>query len=214
MNNLDLKQTERDSFKLATYADGLNDISLGLVMILMGIYPLTRDLLGVTGNVIFSLAALAVIFVGQVWAKKRLAPSRIGLVTLGERTQKRLKTSLLIGLILFFLTVGTWYLSAQGYFLSNSQGLAWLGSYGLDILVAGIVLLIFSGIAYTMEMTRYYLYGLLLGATFPLQNLPLIYQGVPYFISGAVVIGIGIYLLSRILHKYPVIPAEMEVPGD
>ena len=28
--NLDLKQTEKASFKLAAYGDGLNDISLGL----------------------------------------------------------------------------------------------------------------------------------------------------------------------------------------
>ena len=205
--NLDLKQTERNSFKLATYSDGLPDISLGLVMILMGIYPLTRQLLGVNGNIIFSLAVLVVIFVGQFSLRARLAPSRIGLVKFGERVQKRLKTALLVGIMLFFLTVGTWYLSTQGYYLPSPS---WLGSYGFDILIALVVLLIFSAMAYTLEMTRYYLYGLLLGATFPLQSLLPLYQGIPYFVSGAIIIGIGAVLLTQFLREYPAVAADAE----
>ena len=203
--NINLKQTERESFKFATYADGLSDISLGLVMILMGIYPLTRAWLGVSGNALFSLAILGLIFTGQVWAKKRLGPSRIGVVKFGERIQKRLRTSLLIGLVLFFLVAGTWYLSAQGYYLPKPS---WLGSYGIDILIGLIVLVIFSGIAYTLEMSRFYLYGLLLGACFPFPEFFSIYRGIPYFIAAAVMIGIGIYLLSQFLKKYPTAYAE------
>ena len=204
---IDLKQTERNSFKLATYADGLNDISLGLVMILMGIYPLTRELLGVNGNIIFSLGVLVVIFIGQFSLRARLAPSRIGLVIFGERVQKRIKTALLVGIILFFLTVGTWYLSSQGYFLPTPT---WLGSYGFDILIALVVLGIFSVMAYTLELTRFYLYGLLLGATFPLQTLLPVYQGIPYFVSGAIMIGIGAVLLVRFLREYPAVAADLE----
>ena len=204
---IDLKQTERNSFKLATYADGLNDISLGLVMILMGIYPLTRELLGVNGNIIFSLGVLVVIFIGQFSLRARLAPSRIGLVMFGERIQKRIKTALLVGIILFFLTVGTWYLSSQGYFLPTPT---WLGSYGFDILIALVVLGIFSVMAYTLELTRFYLYGLLLGATFPLQTLLPVYQGIPYFVSGAIMIGIGAVLLARFLREYPAVAADLE----
>ena len=204
---IDLKQTERNSFKLATYADGLNDISLGLVMILMGIYPLTRELLGVNGNIIFSLGVLVVIFIGQFSLRARLAPSRIGLVKFGERVQKRIKTALLVGIILFFLTVGTWYLSSQGYFLPTPT---WLGSYGFDILIALVVLGIFSAMAYTLELTRFYLYGLLLGATFPLQTLLPVYQGIPYFVSGAIMIGIGAVLLARFLREYPAVAADLE----
>jgi len=204
---IDLKQTERNSFKLATYADGLNDISLGLVMILMGIYPLTRELLGVNGNIIFSLGVLVVIFIGQFSLRARLAPSRIGLVKFGERVQKRIKTALLVGIILFFLTVGTWYLSSQGYFLPTPM---WLGSYGFDILIALVVLGIFSAMAYTLELTRFYLYGLLLGATFPLQTLLPVYQGIPYFVSGAIMIGIGAVLLARFLREYTAVAADLE----
>ena len=209
--NLNLKQTERESFKLATYTDGLSDIGLGLVMILMGIYPLTRQLLGVNGNMVFSLATLGLIFAGQVWAKKRLGPSRIGVVTFGERVQKRLKISLLIGIVLFFLVALTWHLSAQGYYLPKPS---WLGSYGVDILIGLIVLAIFSGIAYTLEMTRFYLYGLLLGACFPFPEFFSIYRGTPYFFAGAVMIGIGAALLARFLKTYPVADAEAQAKAE
>lgn len=202
---INLKQTERNTFKLATYSDGITDISLGLVMILMGVYPFTRELLGLTGNMIFSLVVLGLIFSGQVWAKKHLAPSRIGLVKLGPQTQKRLKTVLLIGILLLLLTTGSWVLSSRGYGLPDPP---WLGSYGLDILVAVVVLLIFSGVAYTLEMARYYLYGILLGVTFPLQNLLPGYRGTPYFISGAVIIGIGALLLVRFLNHYPAVDED------
>jgi hypothetical protein len=118
--------------------------------------------------------------------------------------------AVLVGIVLFFLTAATWYLSAQGYYLPTptSPGSAWLGSYGMDIMVGFIVLLIFSGIAYTLGLTRFFLYGLLLGACFPLQTLLPVYQGVPYFFGGAVMIGIGAVLLARFLKKYPVISAE------
>ena len=48
--NLDLKQTEQASFKLAAYADGTSDLSLGQVYILLGIYPYTRAQLGPAWN--------------------------------------------------------------------------------------------------------------------------------------------------------------------
>jgi hypothetical protein len=159
----------------------------------------------VSGNALFSLAALGLIFTAQVWAKKRLTPERIGVVKFGERVQKRLKAAVLVGILLFALTAGTWYLSAQGYYLPKPS---WLGSYGIDILIGILVLVIFSGIAYTLEMTRYFLYGLLLGACFPLQSLLPVYQGVPYFIVGAVMLGIGASLLARFMKTYPAVDAD------
>ena len=209
--NINLKQTERESFNLATYADGTADISLGLLLFLMGIYPLTRELLGVNGNILFSLAVLGLIFTAQVWAKKRLAPSRVGVVKFGERIQKRLKVALLVGILLFFLTAGTWYLSAQGYYLPKPS---WLGSYGFDILIGLIVLIIFSVMAYSLELTRFYLYGLMLGACFPFPEFFSIYRGTPYFIAGAVMLGIGAVLLARFLKQYPTAVADANPEGE
>jgi len=112
---IDLKQTERNSFKLSAYADGTADISLGLMMILLGTYPITRELFGVAYNILFFFVVLGLIIFAQIRIKARLTPSRIGLVNFGEKTQKRMKVAVLITGLLVLSTAATWYLSSQGY---------------------------------------------------------------------------------------------------
>ena len=81
--NLDLKQTEKASFQLAAYADGTSDISLGLVFVLLGFYPLTRTFLGPILNMVVFLAALAAIVISLQVLRSRITPTRIGLVQFG-----------------------------------------------------------------------------------------------------------------------------------
>ena len=205
--NLDLKQTERNSFKLAAYADGLNDISLGLVMILLGIYPLTRAAFGVNRNMLFFLVVLGIIVFGQKRLKARLTPNRIGLVKFGDASHKRLKVALLITTILLALTAVTWGLSGQGYLIPTPS---WLGAYGFDIFFALAILAVFCAMAYTLEMTRYYLYGLLFGASLLLQALMQEgwYEGLPMLLAGGIIVGIGVYLLTRFLKQFPAVAEE------
>ena len=207
-NNLDLKQTERNSFKLATYANGLNDISLGLVMILLSLYPYTREVFGVAVNILFFFAVLGLIIWLQVKYKAQLGPDRIGLVNFGEKAQKRMKIAFLITSALVMLTVLTWVLSTKGYFLPTPS---WLGAYGFDILIGVIILAIFSAMAYALELTRFYFYGFLLAFAF-MDIVPASLKDVtiqlPLGIAGLIIVAIGISLLMRFLQKYPVANAE------
>jgi len=57
--------------------------------------------------------------------------------------------------------------------------------------------------AYTLELTRYYFYGLLLGASFPLPSIFPINNGLPSLLSGVVIVSVGAVLLVRFLAKYP-----------
>ena len=205
---LDLKSTEKASFKLAAYADGIADIGLGMVMITLGIYPFTRELLGVGWNIVFYLTAVGLIIFAQIQVKNRLAPSRIGIVDFGERAQKRLRVSVLITAVLVALTVLTWYLSSQGYFLLTPS---WLGSYGFDILIAIVVLAIFSAMAYTLELARFYFYGLILGLSFPLQTLLPVYSGFPVLAAGVIIVAVGAVLLVRFLKDFPEADTAEEV---
>ena len=205
--NLDLKQTERNSFKLATYAGGTADLSLGLAFLLLGIYPFTRAQLGPVWNFPVFLGVLGLIVFAQYRVKSRLAPTRIGIVKLGQRVQKRFKVALLVMVILLTLTVLTWVGVGRGIHFAPD----WWGSYTFEILVALVTLAIFWGIAYTLEMQRYYFYGVLLAACFPLQQILPIYEGVPYLAAGGIITGIGAYLLVRFLEKYP--PAEEQGEG-
>ena len=206
-NQIDLKSTERNSFKLAAYADGINDIVLGLVMILLGIYPFTRAAFGVNRNMIFFLVVLGIIVFAQSQVKKRLGPDRIGLVKFGDAAHKRLKVALLITTILLALTAVTWGLSGQGYLFTTPT---WLGAYGFDIFFALAILAVFCAMAYTLEMTRYYLYGLLFGTSLLLQALMPEgrYEGLPMLLSGGIIVGIGVYLLTRFLKQFPAVAEE------
>lgn len=210
---IDLKCTERNSFKLATYADGLNDISLGLTMITLGFYNFTHEIFGVTGNILFFFAVLGTIIGLQVFFKSRLHPSRIGVVKFGQAAQKRLKVAVLITITLVFLTSVTWYLSATQIYLPRpaSSGSTWMGLNVFDILFALVVLAIFSALAYALELTRFYFYGALLGFGF-LDIAPASLQGtliqVSLALAGVVIVGVGVYLLIRFLEEYPVMKAE------
>ena len=207
-NNLDLKQTERNSFKLSAYADGTGDMSLGLMMILLGTYPITRELFGVAYNILFFFVVMGLIIFAQIRIKAHLTPSRIGLVNFGQRMQRRMKVAVLVTFALVCLTAAIWYLSAQGYMLPKSSI---MGTYGVDILIGVIVLAIFGAMAYTLELTRYYFYGLLLGVSFPLPSIFPISDGLPTLLSGVVIVSIGAILLVRFLAKYPAVAEAEEI---
>ena len=203
--NLDLKGTEKASFKLAAYSDGIADIGLGLVVITLAIYPFTRELLGVNWNALLYLGSVSLIIFLQTYVKNRLTPSRIGIVDFGKRATKRLLAFGLITAVLVVLMALTWYLSAQGYFLPSP---AWMGTYGFDILLAVIVLLIFSAMAYTLDLPRFYFYGLILGLSFPLQALLPVNPRFPVLAAGTVILAVGIVLLTRFLKKFPAVAAD------
>lgn len=200
--NLDLKQTEKASYKLAAFGDGLNDLTLGLILIALGTFPITRAAFGPSLNMLFFVMLLVGISSGLMAIRKRLTPSRIGLVTFGPSSRTRLKTALLITTMLLAVTAVLWGLAGQGWFLPSPS---WLSSYGFDIFFALVILGIFCTMAYSLGVTRYYLYGLLFGASLLLQGIALegLYEGVPMLAAGVIVTAIGAVLLARFLKKYP-----------
>lgn len=208
--NLDLKQTQKASFKLAAYADGINDILLGLILALLGLFPITRAAFGPSLNMLFFLAALIGISTVMMLIRKRLTPARIGLVKFGPASHKRLKAALLVTTTLLALTAVLWGLAGQGWFLPSPS---WLSSYGFDIFFALVVLGIFCTMAYSLNVARYYFYGTLFGGGMLLQalHLPGLYEGLPMLAAGGIITAIGAYLLIRFLKEYPAADAEGEV---
>jgi hypothetical protein len=197
---IDLNGIEKTSFKLAAYGDGTTDLSMGLVFLLLGAYPLTRELLGPAWNMLFFLVFGGLIVAAQYLVRTRLGPSRIGLVKFGPRVKNRLRVALLITVSLALIMIAAWALAARGWFASTPL---WLNSYGFEILVSFIVLMIMWGIAYALGLRRYYFYGLLLAAGFPIQAATSLYDGLPWLVAGGIIFLIGLYLLARFLKQYP-----------
>ena len=181
-NQIDLKRTEQASFRLAAHADGTTDLSLGLIFTLLGFFPLTRAAFGPLLNMVFFLAFLIAITIASQILRRRLVPERIGLVKFGPQIRQRKLVMLLITIILAAAMVATWVVSARGWSPNFPD---WFAAYGFELLVAFIVLAVFWGIAYWMGLRRYYLYGVLLAAGFPIQSsLTAIYEGAPFLAAG------------------------------
>ena len=199
---IDLKQTEKASYKLAAFGDGLTDLTLGLIMFALGLFPLTRSAFGPAWNMLFFVLLLVGISAVLMRLRMRLAPSRLGLVTFGPSPRRRLKTALLVTTLLLAITAVLWGLAGQGWFLPSPS---WLSSYGFDIFFALVILGIFCTMAYSLGVTRYYLYGLLFGASMLLQGIALegLYEGVPMLIAGGIITAIGTVLLARFLKNFP-----------
>lgn len=199
---IDLKSTQKTSFKLAAYSDGINDLTLGLILVLLGLFPLTRAAFGPSLNLVFFLVVLIGISGGLQLFRQRLTPSRIGLVSFGPSSRQRLKVALLVTTGLLAVTAILWGLAGQGYLLPSPS---WLSRYGIDLFFALVILGIFCTMAYSLGVTRYYLYGTLFGTSLLLQGVALegLYEGVPMLVSGLLITLIGALLLVRFLRKYP-----------
>jgi hypothetical protein len=207
---LDIKNTEKASFKLANYADGTVDIGLGLVMILLGFNPLTRQSLGVTLNFILFLVGLGIIVGLQTLLKSRVAPSRVGVVRFGQRVLNRKKAAIIVTAVLVVLTGLTWYASARGIPLPHP---VLFGRYGLDLVFAALILAVFWILGYTLGVYRYYPYGVLLAVAF-LDPLPSSLVGwdlqLSLALAGVVILLVGVFLLLRFLRVYPAAGPDAE----
>jgi len=161
----------------------------------------------VVPNAIIHLALMASIAFGILWAKKGLTHSRIGLVKFGDKAKQRTKVAFLVSFITVFLTSLVWVLSTNGYFLPKSS---WLGQYGFDILIAVVILVLFSALAYSLNIIRFYLYGVLFAASIPLQVFLPRLKWFPLIASGIIITAIGVYLLIQFLKGFPAVDAEMD----
>jgi len=209
-DQLDLKSTEKASFKLAAYADGINDLNLGLILVLLGLFPLTRSAFGPSFNSLFFILALSGISITLMRVRKRLTPSRIGLVTFGPSSRKRLKIALLITTFLLAFTAILWGLAGQNYLMPAPS---WLSSYGIDIFFGLVILGIFGTMAYSLGVARYYAYGFLFSAAMILQALTPegTYKGIPMLTAGVIITAVGSYLLFRFLKDFPALDESQEV---
>ena len=208
-HKLSLKEAERKAFR-STFQDGIWDLYLGSLLLLMGVGPLMGTKLEegsmTTIGILGLLIAFACVPMLGFWAgKKFITTPRIGLVEFGQaRKEKKKKVTLifsisaLVGVILLVLT------SAMTNNPPKWIDSAWMipaGVWGVNAIV------VFSLGAYFLDFTRAYIYGWLFAIPFPASillyenfNLPMI---APYFVAAGGMILIGLVLFIRFLSDYP-----------
>jgi hypothetical protein len=207
--DIDLKELERKAFR-ATFQDGLWDVFLGLLLLNMGGGTLLG---GSQMSPLWSMVILTVI-VGIVllvfWAgKKYVTTPRIGLVKFGPQRKSKLRRvrvalflSVLLGVLMFLWGLGAWS-GRLPYLLAELPIPAYV--WAVQCLV------VFSVAAYFMDVTRFYLYGVLYALPFPLgillaHNTDLtgaLSMVITFGTAGGILVLIGVVLFVRFLRRYP-----------
>ncbi len=204
MSENQISNAARRSLAL-TVKDGLWDLLLGSFFVFLALQdPLEQRGIAVWVSYLPAFAVMGIGLVLYMWAKRRIITPRIGLVKISLRRSKERRTvlGLAIGLQLFTLLV---YILAMTGWLGRTfpSQPGWL----MDALFGVLIFAFFAVFAYTMDTSRFYLYGILLGLTPPLGVIlrpeGAVVTTVPQFITGLVMVVCGAWVFARFLRQYP-----------
>jgi len=209
MKKPSLKEVEKKTY-MSYHQDGLIDIFIGVYILMFG----AGILLSTWADFAmwFILPAIFPAIMGPIWisAKKSITIPRIGYVKFGIRGGNKLM-AVFIGLMVAALGVFTVF----GLGASTDQGWA-LALRNLIIpngmIIVGILAAAISSLfAYTVGLTRLYVYGLctlglLLAAHFTI--IPFAYALVAI---GLGIVGNGVVLLTRFIHNHPLAQGDQAI---
>lgn len=205
--NLDLKQLERKAFR-STFQDGLWDIYLGLLLLLLWAGPLFLDPIEPSWlRLAARVGVMAAAVLAFVAGKRFITLPRLGSAKFGPtRKAKRRKTAAVYaaavaaGLLLWILAVAA-QRDPTGLGAVFRSSHTWVG---LSIaLMAGLVI---GAGAHFLDFTRGYLHAVLYAAAFAAAEV--LDTPLGFAIGGGIGLVVGIVCLVRFLRDYP-IPEEV-----
>ncbi len=200
-SKMSLKEAERKAFR-STFQDGLWDIYLGLVFLLFGIGPMIQ--VSADNDWMLTLGYYVPIFVIFWAAKKYVTAPRIGRATFSPARKRKIYKVRLALLFSVVLGLIVYLMAATGDGLSGT--VATLPT--VLLLFTGNILLIFWLGAYFLDFPRLYVYGALLGLSFPVGFF-LMQRGVvadetrPFILTSGIMIVVGVVQFVRFLRDNP-----------
>jgi hypothetical protein len=204
----DLRQVQRRIAQLTTFEDGLWDLLLGFIFLLLAVYPVTRELLGPEWNIILFLSLLALMVGAWFLVRYLVSIPRIGYVR--SRRSPKLRLLVAITILLVLLTFGLVALTFFSPMLDGTSSTPIKPPSGRNYLVEIIVVFalgaLFSAMGYLLGVRRIYFYGWMVG----LANLASVYMShnagwtfmIPLAIAAVIILIIGFALLVRFLGRY------------
>ena len=205
---INLKELERKAFR-STFQDGLWDMYLGFLLLIMGMGPVLPALNKSVTWTLVILLMLSVLAWMAFWAgKKFITIPRMGRVKFGPQRKAKLKKtravlflSALLGVILFVLRA-TW-------------NMEWAARIPIPAYIWAVQAIVVFGLgAYFLDVSRFYAYGVFYAIPVPvgivlLQNTGLPgFMFLPFGVSGGIMVIVGVGLFIRFLREYPVVPEE------
>lgn len=209
-----LREAQIRTLRLLSYADGFWDLQLGTVFLMLAVYPITRRWLGPAWNLVLFVAAVLGEVAVFTFLRWRISIPRLGYVK--PRITPVAKGIIVVTLCLVALTGGLVVVTLVSPGTLGIPGpavsLANIRSYGVELAVLGVLVVLFGGMGLLFRVPRLFLYGWLLGGANLLAVL--IYRGtpegfnVPMGVASSVILLIGAGLLVRMLRRYPVRDVE------
>lgn len=197
-----LKELEHRAFRV-TFQDGLWDIYLGMILIGFGSMPLLRNGVSATVSIVGYSTLLVLAMTMLILGKQQITMPRLGYVRYSAERQRKISRAhlLLSGSIIAVVIV-------FGLILTNTVGLI-----GFSVLLGGIILVIFGGLAYLLDYHRLVIYAVLCAVSLPvgmaLENEGILLDAPTAFIPvGLLAMVIGVVLLKRFVHHYHLPPAD------
>jgi len=201
-----LKEIEKKAYR-STFQDGIWDIFLGLTLLILAIGALLSNI-GVTKGVHMTIliALLAVVFLAFIAGKKFITVPRMGFVKFGPKRKSKIRKSRII--LLVSVVAGAVVFAAAALVIRSYPS----GRPKLLLLLpaAWIVnaIIVFSFLAYYLDCTRLYAYGVLFALPVPVDMVVKEFAGVnlspiAFAIPATVMLVIGTVLLVRFLRDYP-----------
>jgi hypothetical protein len=209
-----LSEVQKRTARLLSFEDGLWDLLLGTMTMLLAIYPITREWLGPERNLAFFLGLLLLAVGIFFLLRRKISTPRLGHVR--TLVTPALKGVLAVTIVLVGLTIGLVILTLVGPGSSPESApavsLAKARSYMVEILALLFEVGVFSAMGYLFGVPRLFLYGWLLGGSYLLSVIldrggPEVFN-LPLGIASGVILLIGASLLVRMLRRYPVREAE------
>jgi hypothetical protein len=206
-----LREAERKVFRTA-YDDGLWDVFLGSFLLLFALAPLLSASMGdLWGSVVF-LPFWVLIYVAIRLVRKRVIAPRVGVVRFGRARQARLRrfSIVMLGLNSAALILG--FVVAPNFGKVPGQMIAFA--------VGAMLLIGFSIAAYSLDINRFYVYGLLAGLA-PLAGEWLWARGyaahhgfpITFGLTAAIMILAGLAVFIRLLRDNP-LPEQAFPPEE
>lgn len=211
----DLRQIQRRTFQLMSFEDGFWDLSLGIIIMFLAIYPVTRELLGPVWNLVLFLSLVVLVVVGQLVVRLLVSEPRIGYAL--PRSSPMLRVLFIFTVVMVLITFGLVLLTFLGPGSESTSSVPTEASSERGYMVELIALLfmggLFSALGYLFGVTRLYFYGWMLGLAYLISIYMEHNAGwtflFPLAIAAGIILLIGLVLLFRLLRKYTV---QAEIP--
>ncbi|MHC4461427.1 MAG: hypothetical protein ACYS6W_14730 [Planctomycetota bacterium] len=205
MTTFNLNEIEKKAFR-STFQDGFWDIFLGLTLLAAAVAAFLANS-GVSEGLIMTIfvALQALVLLVFIAGKKRITVPRMGFVKFGPKRKRKIRKSRIIlvgsfiaGVVVFFTALAIKYYPAGQPKLLLLFPAAWVANS----------IIVFSLLAYYLDCTRLYAYGVLFALPVPVDMLVNELVGVKLItialaVSAAIMLLVGTVLLSRFLRNYP-----------